>query len=46
MSSSMQLTAANGACIQDLLNLYTKAGVKGTPVTFLMTDNQVGAGSS
>lgn len=25
----------------DLLSLYTKAGVKGTPVVFLMTDNQI-----
>jgi dynein heavy chain len=25
----------------DLLGLYTKAGVKGTPVTFLMTDSQI-----
>lgn len=26
---------------QDLLALYTKAGVKGTPVVFLLTDNQI-----
>lgn len=27
--------------LQDLLSLYTKAGVKGAPVVFLMTDNQI-----
>lgn len=32
--------------LQDLLNLYTKAGVKGTPVTFIITDNQVVIGSA
>jgi P-loop containing dynein motor region D4 len=26
---------------ENLLSLYTLAGVKGTPVTFLMTDNQI-----
>jgi dynein heavy chain len=26
---------------EDFLSLYQKAGVKGTPVTFLMTDNQI-----
>lgn len=26
---------------ENLLALYTKAGVKGTPITFLMTDNQI-----
>lgn len=26
---------------ENLLALYTKAGVKGIPITFLMTDNQI-----
>ncbi|CAD7696266.1 unnamed protein product [Ostreobium quekettii] len=26
---------------ENLLSLYTKAGMKGTPITFLMTDNQI-----
>jgi hypothetical protein len=27
---------------ENLLSLYRRAGTKGTPITFLMTDNQVG----